>query len=549
MRSRQYALVLHAALLGVVLVGQCQTTSDGLAEEAVQTSRESQRGVAVRGGRVVRRWSFYLDTDEWTVVGQSATGPYMCHKMLCADDFGNVRWHWSAPPTFLAALSKARGGRLVIRRGFFEIVKAGETSFSKGMPFDVSIESGSDGMKVQQFGLVEFGDFALTHSLELDTTGNWTMESGRPADEATLHHVLSTASRMLIRGGYYRGNETAYLKSVELVEPQSVSADEGGEEQRGLPVLDAVADGEVCGNANGQCHSRPQISRARTGSADTDTFHGDGVSSSETGALMRALQEREAGSRSAPGRQVSGREVAGTATSVALSENESTVSAKAGDGWSGQRVAATSERARKQKVEAEMQARRLGLSVSREVAQGRDGDGSAAAARGADATVNGRRAGVASQGLEENTVTWEEADEGKGGGPLSCSPGVREGVRAGDAPTMQDLLRAASNHGLPLKACLVGTQAAFGLSTRAVVYISSVSHPQILPLAQVESVSTDSQGAIVILGADASGSTDDGVQPVLLRGCQMSAFDLDDMTSFFEQVQQLVAGEADSLSL
>jgi len=549
MQSR-HALVLHVALLGLVLVGQCQTASDGVAEDAGgQTSRESQRGLAVRGGRVMRRWSFYLDTDEWTVVGQSATGPYMCHKMLCAEDFGNARWHWAAPPTFLAALSKARGGRLVIRRGFFEIVKAGETSFSQGMPFDVSIESGSDGMKVQQFGLVKFGDFALTHSLELDTTGNWTMESGRPADEATLHHVLSTASRMLIRGGYYRGNETAYLKSVELVEPHSVGAEEGGQEQRGASVLDAVADGEVCGNANEQCHSRTRISRARAGSADAQAFQGDGISSPEQGALKRALQEREAGSRSAPSRQVSGREGAGVATSVALSENESTVSAKAGDGRPAQRDAAVSERARKQQVEAEMQARRLGLSVPREAAQALDGDDRVAAARGTDSTVNGRRAGGISQNVGESKVTWEEADEGKGGGPLSCSPSVREAGRSGDAPAMQDLLRAASHHGLPLKACLVGTQAAFGLSNRAVVYIGNGAQPQILPLAQVESVSTDSQGAIVILGADTSGSTDEGMQPVLLRGCQMSAFDLDDMTSFFEQVQQLVADEVGSQSL
>ena len=549
MKSKQHTLVLLIAML--VLVGQARTASDGATEE-VKAPRESQRGVMVRDGYVVRRWTFYLDTDEWTIVGKNTKGPYMCHKMLCSEDFGKTQWHWSAPPKFLAALSHARGGRLVIRRGFFEIVKAGESSFPNGMPFDVSIESGADGMKIQQFGLVEFGDFALTHVLELDTTGNWTMESGRPADTATLYHVLSTASRMLIRGGYYRGNETAYLKSVELVEPRSLGAEEDGKERGRASSPDAVADAAVCGSAsaNGQCISSPESTKPRRLTANRE--QGDTLLSSEKGALERALREREARGKPSMGtqkRQVSGRPHAGADTTVAVSENESTVASKLGSGRSERERQAMSERARKQQVKAEMQARRLGLSVARareptEELEGNDDD--SLTARGSSATVNGRRmtgvfedfeasgdSGAADSGATVTSVNGKWSSSGA----LSCSPDARG--RADRA--VQDLRLAASERGLPLHACLVGTEAAFGLSNRDVVYVSNGAQPQVLSLTQVESVSTDSQGAIIILGADPSDGIDEGMRPVLLRGCQMSAFDLDEMAAFFEHVQHLVA--------
>ena len=143
----QFALTLH--LLVLVL---CQTASKEAAEEA-SVSAESQRGVMIRDGRVVRRSTFYLDADGWTVTGRDVKGPYTCHKMLCAEDHGHLAWHWSAPPRFLAALSRAHGWRLVIRRGFFEIVKAGETTFAKNIPFDVSIETSSSGMKAPKYWL------------------------------------------------------------------------------------------------------------------------------------------------------------------------------------------------------------------------------------------------------------------------------------------------------------------------------------------------------------------------------------------------------------
>ena len=85
------------------------------------------------------------------------------------------------------------------------------------------------------------------------------------------------------------------------------------------------------------------------------------------------------------------------------------------------------------------------------------------------------------------------------------------------------------------------------------MYVANGNAPQVVSLAQVESVSTDSNGAIVFLGAQAppdEGSAAEGeMQPVLLRGCQMSAFDLDAMTNFFELVQEVVAGAADMEAL
>jgi len=497
-------------ILVILLLGLCQHTASDEVSEEVLASREFQRGVVVRDGRVVRRSMFYLDADGWTVVGRDAQGPYRCHKMLCAEDCGNIPWHWSAPPRFLTALSNAYGGRLMIRRGFYEIVKAGQTSWpEKSMPFDVSIESGADGMKVQQFGLVVFGEFALEHSLELDMTGNWTMESGRPADESTLQHVLTTASRLLIRGGYYLGNETAFLRAVELVEPRSVSAgeyDEGGSDAARL-------DAHVCGNSDAQCLGQ-HLGAASKQLTDAE----DANASSDKGALERALQERYT-------LQVSGAQEAGTSTHLTVSESEREVSA----------TTHASSEARKQHVEAEMQARRLGRIIPQ--------DGRAARPT--------REQGGGGRGVEHAgyVATWQEVDTSNAdAGLLSCTGVGSEAVGTQNRQPMQELMQVASDRGIPLNACLLGASAAFGLASSMVVFVQHGDNPQILPLSQIESVSTDSQGTIVFLGplplsgvGGVGEGGDGGVQPVLLRGCKMSAFDLDAMTSFFERVQEIVA--------
>ena len=519
-----YALAIQLLVL-VVLACQCQTASKEFADEEASANAVSERGIMIHDGRVVRRSTFYLDADGWTVIGRDVKGPYTCHKMLCAEDYGNFAWHWSAPPRFLAALSRAHGGRLVIRRGFFEIVKAGETGFVKNLPFDVSIESSASGMKVQQFGLVKFGEFACEHNLELDATGKWAMESGHPVDDSTLRHVLSTAGRMLIRGGYYRGNETAYLTSVELMEPRSVDAGEQGEGGGGTVLL----DGQECGVAQpqGQC----QGGRRRTGEAKLSREAqglGTGTDAQVTldmGALERALQERDAGLKTPP-TQVWARPGAGMSTQV----QTGTKGSKRGGNAAGGDERETSERARKQQVEAEMQARRLGRSVPRDLPRtGSDSDMALPSA-------------LRESGKFE--TTWEDA-ESSGSEPnlLSCvASSGNVGAKSEHSQAMQDLLRVASDRGLPLNACLFGNSAAFGLGSGAVLYVAHGDAPQILPLNKIESVSTDSQGSIVFLGAH-GGSGDDGgrIQPVLLRGCQMSAFDLDAMTSFFERVQQVVA--------
>ena len=523
--------LLPALLL--VFCGLFATASDRVAgDDALAGRGPAERGVSIRAGQVVRRSTFYIDADGWTVVGRGVRGPYLCHKMLCADDEGRFAWHWSAPARFLAAMPKAYGGRLVVQRGFFEIVKLGETEWDmRGMPFDLSIESGTSGMKVQQFGLVGFGQFALEHSLELDMSGNWTMESGRPADEATLRHVLSTASRLLIRGGYYRGNETAFLRSVELIEPPAVRArghDEGGD-------ISTSIDAGVCENVSSESQCRdsriaadPQPSTVRrkgVGVAGPEGASGGGAS--DQGALQRALKERLF-------TEVSGK--TGLSSQVALSENESAADAGRGaDGGRAGRAAtrsgaedmatrdeAGSETTRKQRVEAEMQARRLGRSLARDDRRPQERAGAPA--------VEGRYAAV----WDETGAS--EADQGL----LSCGAFGQRG--AGWQQPRQDLLRVASDRGLPLNACLFGNSAAFGLASGAVVYVEAGDSPQVVSLREIESVSTDSDGAIVFLGAPPVLDGAGGVQPVLLRGCKMATFDLDDMTSFFELVQQLVAG-------
>ena len=106
-------------------------------------------------------------------------------------------------------------------------------------------------------------------------------------------------------------------------------------------------------------------------------------------------------------------------------------------------------------------------------------------------------------------------------------------------------MRASSPLAPPL-----ASQAGGARGGGAVVYVAQGETPQILALREIESVSTDSQGAIVFLGPEqsaavagdgASGAAVGRAQQVLLRGCQMSAFDLDAMTSFFERVQEIVA--------
>ena len=183
---------------------------------------------------------------------------------------------------------------------------------------------------------------------------------------------------------------------------------------------------------------------------------------------------------------------------------------------------AGSETTRKQRVEAEMQARRLGRSLARDDRRPQERAGAPA--------VEGRYAAV----WDETGAS--EADQGL----LSCGAFGQRG--AGWQQPRQALLRVASDRGLPLNACLFGNSAAFGLASGAVVYVEAGDSPQVVSLREIESVSTDSDGAIVFLGAPPVLDGAGGVQPVLLRGCKMATFDLDDMTSFFELVQQLVAG-------
>jgi hypothetical protein len=539
---RPWARFLASALL-LVLTGLRETASDRATEELLAV-HEAQRGVAIRDGRVVRRSTFYLDADGWSVVGRGVMGPFLCHKMLCAQDHGKQPWHWSAPPHIVAALSRAYGGRLVIQRGFFEIVKVGDDSFPPGMPFDISIESGDSGMKVQQFGLVEFGEFAFEHSIELDTTGNWTMESGRPADESTLQHVLGTAARLLIRGGYYRGNETAYLRSVQLLNPRSVRAND----QSGGHTVSP--DAEVCDASGRHCRASDLVGGSRERPQE-------GLEKPDLGTLERALQQRDVGmqARTTLVAEVSGRQGSSFSSYVARSEDGGS-QAPQGE-HRGARVDdrshADAERARKQRVEAEMQARRLGRSVvggeRRAEAVEEQGDVQGSGARG---EVEGDKAAY--------QTVWDDEGGGSGvaqaseGRLLSCGAAGRGGGGRGRGiRARQDLLRAASEHGMPLNACLVGETAAFGLAGAAVMYVANGNAPQVVSLAQVESVSTDSNGAIVFLGAQAppdEGSAAEGeMQPVLLRGCQMSAFDLDAMTNFFELVQEVVAGAADMEAL
>ena len=236
---------------------------------------------------------------------------------------------------------------------------------------------------------------------------------------------------------------------------------------------------------------------------------------------------------------------------------------------------ASSEQARKQLIEADMQARRMGRSVVREGLRAADTAEplTAAAQKGREekreriggtgdhgVRVHGGGGGVRRvQGSVGFETTWEDEPAPGGstdeGGLLSCTSRGSAGTGSlENRQSMQTLLRAAWDQRMPLNACLFGASAAFGLASGGgggegtVVYVAQGETPQILALREIESVSTDSQGKIVFLGPErsaadgASGAAVGRAQQVLLRGCQMSAFDLDAMTSFFERVQEIIAG-------
>ena len=51
----------------------------------------------------------------------------------------------------------------------------------------------------------------------LDTSGRWTdRHTQQPCSEGALRRTLSSLSALLIRGGYYYGPETTWLKNVVL---------------------------------------------------------------------------------------------------------------------------------------------------------------------------------------------------------------------------------------------------------------------------------------------------------------------------------------------
>mmetsp|Transcript_33084 Transcript_33084/g.68284 ORF Transcript_33084/g.68284 Transcript_33084/m.68284 type:complete len:264 (+) Transcript_33084:191-982(+) len=158
---------------------------------------------------------FLWDNDGWTVAG-NPNGLLHGSKMIKAADSDASIWYFVAPSKFVGAKRAAYRGKLSFRHGFFEYNSEGHDF--KGGEFDVILESEAYELVVGWKNLIPAWAFRSDHELELDETAGWVLEStGGPPSRPDMVRLLSKLSSIKIRGGFYVGNEDAYLMSVRLL--------------------------------------------------------------------------------------------------------------------------------------------------------------------------------------------------------------------------------------------------------------------------------------------------------------------------------------------
>ena len=123
-------------------------------------------------------------------------------------------WFFSAPKKFVGDIRQAYGGRLEYSLGFYH-----SDSLGKSPPVgdDIVLHSQAHGTTIVRRGVIKPWVYATNVDVELTASPEWVDGvTGEPCGEDSLRMVLSSLSSLKIRGGYYAGRETTWIKGITL---------------------------------------------------------------------------------------------------------------------------------------------------------------------------------------------------------------------------------------------------------------------------------------------------------------------------------------------
>lgn len=174
--------------------------------------QEDEGGVEPERRVALAQSVFANSADGWGVVGD-VLERRVEHGTFSVTDEGSEVWFFKAPPKFLGDQRLAYSGRLVYSFGHFHSDAAGRDPI---MIEDLVLISELHNLTVLRAGLVQEWVYAQEIDVDLSPSSAWRLASGAPAAAEDLQRVLSSLSSLLIRGGFYHGRETAWIRDVHL---------------------------------------------------------------------------------------------------------------------------------------------------------------------------------------------------------------------------------------------------------------------------------------------------------------------------------------------
>lgn len=173
---------------------------------------------------------FLYSADGWNKAGKDAGRVEMLHAPMLVQgrDDGDYSWWFAAPPKFLGDQGMMYGGKISLRVGFWEYNGSFMNSSATQNTYDVVLTSESAGISLGRAGLLVPHAFINSIEVNLHERDGWVVDgtAGAPSKH-DMQRVLSTLSRLWVRGGFYAGPEETYIMSVRLSPVSSQTPPDG----------------------------------------------------------------------------------------------------------------------------------------------------------------------------------------------------------------------------------------------------------------------------------------------------------------------------------
>ena len=174
----------------------------------------SNCGRATAGRRLIVH-DFSTSAEGWEIAGDTGPTPPVFAPaggrsggyISNVDEAVGETWYFQAPPTVLAQLSSAEGGRLEY------ILK--QSSPEPGFLDDDVVIAGPAGRLSYRFDYTPGTDWT-DFSVQLSETANWRWNWNARASEEQIRSVLSRPSRLEIRGEYHTGDDIGAMDLFAL---------------------------------------------------------------------------------------------------------------------------------------------------------------------------------------------------------------------------------------------------------------------------------------------------------------------------------------------